>query len=146
MTYIISSPGDGGAGPFSLLQDANLLLFKWVDFHKIYELRLREAAKDKHQPRFARISIEKYFSSFQDVMIVGEPSLMGGDFGEEDERLITRLENTQYDPVGHPGGPPLEDPSGTYPGGLTPSWNTPDRSGPPPSSQEMEIKRSPPNT
>ncbi|VDL93496.1 unnamed protein product, partial [Schistocephalus solidus] len=33
----------------------------------------------------------------QDVMIVGEPTLMGGDFGEDDERLITRLENTQYD-------------------------------------------------
>lgn len=34
---------------------------------------------------------------FQDVMVVGEPSLMGGEFGDEDERLITRLENTQYD-------------------------------------------------
>ncbi|XP_074597873.1 LIM domain-binding protein 2 Chi isoform X2 [Brevipalpus obovatus] len=34
----------------------------------------------------------------QDVMVVGEPSLMGGEFGDEDERLITRLENTQYDP------------------------------------------------
>lgn len=33
----------------------------------------------------------------QDVMVVGEPSLMGGEFGEEDERMITRLENTQYD-------------------------------------------------
>ncbi|CAD1480590.1 unnamed protein product, partial [Heterotrigona itama] len=49
-----------------------------------------------------------------DVMVVGEPSLMGGDFGEEDERVITRLENTQYDatnsldPHSHdtPGGPP----------------------------------------
>lgn len=30
-------------------------------------------------------------------MVVGEPSLMGGEFGDEDERLITRLENTQYD-------------------------------------------------
>ncbi|XP_012141197.2 LIM domain-binding protein 2 Chi isoform X2 [Megachile rotundata] len=50
----------------------------------------------------------------QDVMVVGEPSLMGGDFGDEDERLITRLENTQYDaansldPHSHDtqGGPP----------------------------------------
>ncbi|XP_043460995.1 LIM domain-binding protein 2 isoform X4 [Leptopilina heterotoma] len=50
----------------------------------------------------------------QDVMVVGEPSLMGGEFGDEDERLITRLENTQYDaansldPHSHdtPGGPP----------------------------------------
>ncbi|XP_050984242.1 LIM domain-binding protein 2a isoform X2 [Labeo rohita] len=33
----------------------------------------------------------------QDVMVVGEPTLMGGEFGDEDERLITRLENTQYD-------------------------------------------------
>ena len=30
-------------------------------------------------------------------MVVGEPSLMGGEFGDEDERLITRLENSQYD-------------------------------------------------
>ncbi|KAG5319301.1 LDB2 protein, partial [Pseudoatta argentina] len=50
----------------------------------------------------------------QDVMVVGEPSLMGGEFGDEDERLITRLENTQYDaannldPHSHDasGGPP----------------------------------------
>ncbi|XP_014221769.1 LIM domain-binding protein 2-like isoform X3 [Trichogramma pretiosum] len=50
----------------------------------------------------------------QDVMVVGEPSLMGGEFGDEDERLITRLENTQYDasnsldPHSHEstGGPP----------------------------------------
>jgi LIM domain-binding protein 1 len=35
----------------------------------------------------------------QDVMVVGEPSLMGGEFGDEDERLITRLENNQYDPT-----------------------------------------------
>lgn len=31
-------------------------------------------------------------------MIVGEPSLMGGEMDDEDERFITRLENTQYDP------------------------------------------------
>ncbi|VDD82117.1 unnamed protein product [Mesocestoides corti] len=34
-----------------------------------------------------------------DIMIVGEPTLMGGEFGEDDERLITRLENSQYDPA-----------------------------------------------
>lgn len=34
--------------------------------------------------------------SASDVMVVGEPSIMGGDIGEEDERLITRLEN-QFD-------------------------------------------------
>lgn len=38
-----------------------------------------------------------------DVMIVGEPTLMGGDFGEEDERLITRLENSQFGSSGPPG-------------------------------------------
>lgn len=31
----------------------------------------------------------------QDVMVVGEPSMMGGDFGDGNERMITRLENTQ---------------------------------------------------
>ena len=81
-------------------------------------------------------------------MVVGEPSLMGGEFGEEDERLISRLENSQYDPsgLGHPG-PPLEDPSLLPPS----SWTTPDRGGggllPPPGSLqgEMELKRSPPS-
>lgn len=34
-------------------------------------------------------------------MIVGEPTLMGGEFGDEDERSITRLENTQYDASGN---------------------------------------------
>ena len=31
-------------------------------------------------------------------MIVGEPSLMGGEMEDEDERYITRLENVHYDP------------------------------------------------
>lgn len=31
-----------------------------------------------------------------DVLMVGEPTLMGSDFGEEDERMITRLENNQF--------------------------------------------------
>lgn len=35
----------------------------------------------------------------QDVMLVGEPTLMGGELGDEDERLISRLENTQYKPA-----------------------------------------------
>ena len=30
-------------------------------------------------------------------MVVGEPTLMGGEFGDKDERLIARLENTQYE-------------------------------------------------
>jgi len=41
-------------------------------------------------------------------MIVGEPSLMGGEMDDEDERYITRLENTQYDPntIGSSHHPP----------------------------------------
>lgn len=31
-------------------------------------------------------------------MIVGEPSLMGGEMEDEDERYITRLENVHYEP------------------------------------------------
>ena len=30
-------------------------------------------------------------------MVVGEPSLMGGEFGDEDERLITRLGNAPFE-------------------------------------------------
>ncbi len=87
----------------------------------------------------------------QDAMIVGEPSLMGGDFGEEDERLITRLENSQYDPslchsmdnFGGPGG-------GVMPGGgpgnqPPPAWADRNMSMPP-SSHELEIKQSPPSS
>ncbi|KAG0713469.1 LIM domain-binding protein 2 [Chionoecetes opilio] len=69
-----------------------------------------------------------------DVMVVGEPSLMGGEFGDEDERLITRLENTQYDTAtvedggppqgGGPGGP------GPGPGGPPPFNNSPMTGGP----------------
>lgn len=33
----------------------------------------------------------------QDVLVVGEPSMLGTDFGDENERRITRLENNQYD-------------------------------------------------
>ena len=90
----------------------------------------------------------------QDVMVVGEPSLMGGEFGEEDERLITRLENNQYDPsgVGHPGPQLDTDPVSTFPGsGLQPAWSAPDRGlappPPQPPSQDMpDLKRSPPNS
>jgi hypothetical protein len=35
-------------------------------------------------------------------MVVGEPTLMGGEFGDKDERLIARLENAQYDPTEQP--------------------------------------------
>ncbi|VDP14167.1 unnamed protein product [Onchocerca flexuosa] len=44
----------------------------------------------------------EFFANFplqyQDVMVVGEPSMMGGEYGEEDERTISRVENTQFDP------------------------------------------------
>ena len=39
---------------------------------------------------------KKPFSS-SDVMMVGEPTLMGSEFGDEDERTIQRLENNQFD-------------------------------------------------
>ena len=39
---------------------------------------------------------KKQFSS-SDVMMVGEPTLMGSEFGDEDERTIQRLENVQFD-------------------------------------------------
>ncbi|XP_039252008.2 LIM domain-binding protein 2-like [Styela clava] len=48
-------------------------------------------------------SKKKNFPS--DVMVVGEPSLMGGEFGDEDERMITRLEN-QFEPGTGPGTGP----------------------------------------
>lgn len=86
-------------------------------------------------------------------MVVGEPSLMGGEFGDEDERLITRLENTQYDasansldhdtghgfsdsPLTGPGpGPPQPGPN-TGPN----SWVTAPSSAPPPSGPENDKK------
>lgn len=74
----------------------------------------------------------------QDVMVVGEPSLMGGEFGDEDERLITRLENTQYDAANC-----LEHDPHSF--SDSPSWGgTSDRGGPPqgntPSSQDSDKK------
>ena len=41
-------------------------------------------------------SKKKTFSS-SDVLQVGEPTLMGSEFGDEDERTIQRLENNQFD-------------------------------------------------
>ena len=37
--------------------------------------------------------------------MVGEPTLMGGEFGDEDERLITRLENAQFEQQQQQGQP-----------------------------------------
>lgn len=61
-------------------------------------------------------------------MVVGEPSLMGGEFGDEDERLITRLENTQYD-ASAAAANGLED-GDEFSGGPGPN---PGQGGPPPS-------------
>lgn len=72
-------------------------------------------------------------------MVVGEPSLMGGEFGDEDERLITRLENTQYDGgdvVGGYGGDGAGGgawhPPGDRPGGGGPAAPPPHPDHPPP--------------
>lgn len=82
-------------------------------------------------------------------MVVGEPSLMGGEFGEEDERLISRLENAQYDPAAQAAqaaaqGPMIDDPSGFSgpPGGW--GGGPPPPSGPP-IKLEPDIKKSPKN-
>ena len=60
-------------------------------------------------------------------MVVGEPTLMGGEFGDEDERLITRLENSQFDAAAAAaaglGGP--DGPSGPDSGGSGASLNGP---------------------
>lgn len=67
----------------------------------------------------------------QDVMVVGEPTLMGGEFGDEDERLITRLENTQFDAA---NGVDDEDSFNGSPAlGANSPWN-----GKAPSSQESK--------
>ena len=61
-------------------------------------------------------------------MVVGEPTLMGGEFGDEDERLITRLENSQFDAAAATaaglGGPP-EGSSGPDSSGSGGSLNGP---------------------
>ncbi|XP_021967815.1 LIM domain-binding protein 2 isoform X1 [Folsomia candida] len=82
----------------------------------------------------------------QDVMVVGEPSLMGGEFGDEDERLITRLENSQYDAAAALDTEPFGADS-PLPGGGTNSWPPPPESRPPhgntPTSQDSDNKKSP---
>ena len=120
---------------------------------------------------YAILSTNKIVLFFKDVMVVGEPSLMGGEFGEEDERLISRLENAQYDPAaqaaqaaaqgppppgggpppgppGPPGPPPMMDDT---PGGFGGPGGWPPPSGPPPGppgpilKMEPELKKSPKN-
>ncbi len=68
-------------------------------------------------------------------MVVGEPTLMGGEFGDEDERVITRLENQQFtngDSENHEHLPPGgngSNPPGVGPG---PGPHTPGSQGGPP--------------
>ena len=38
-----------------------------------------------------------------DVLTVGEPSMMGNEYGEQDERQISRVENTAFAGMNHPG-------------------------------------------
>ena len=69
-----------------------------------------------------------------DVMVVGEPTLMGGEFGDEDERLITRLENNQFE-----GGPGAEEDSVEQK--FSPAWAQGDKKTPPSS-----VSGAPPTT
>ncbi|TKC40605.1 hypothetical protein EI555_002172 [Monodon monoceros] len=73
----------------------------------------------------------------QDVMVVGEPTLMGGEFGDEDERLITRLENTQYDAAN--GMDDEEDFTSSPALGNSSPWNSK-----PPATQETKSENPPP--
>uniref|UniRef100_A0A0L8GJW7 LIM interaction domain-containing protein n=1 Tax=Octopus bimaculoides TaxID=37653 RepID=A0A0L8GJW7_OCTBM len=75
--------------------------------HKAYGLNPRDCLKTTLFQKWQRMvappgesALMLQCFSCQDVMVVGEPTLMGGEFGDEDERLITRLENTQYEPNG----------------------------------------------
>ena len=50
--------------------------------------------------RFCIVMMTSFCALLQDVLVVGEPSLMGGEFGDEDERKITRLENSSNNNTG----------------------------------------------
>ncbi|MBZ3887525.1 LIM domain-binding protein 2 [Sciurus carolinensis] len=76
-------------------------------------------------------------SQVPDVMVVGEPTLMGGEFGDEDERLITRLENTQYDAAN--GMDDEEDFNNSPALGNNSPWNSK-----PPATQETKSENPPP--
>lgn len=71
---------------------------------------------------------------------------MGGEFGDEDERLITRLENSQYDATAALDTEPFGADS-PLPGAGTNSWPPPPDSRPPhgntPTSQDSDNKKSP---
>ncbi|XP_022091797.1 LIM domain-binding protein 2-like isoform X2 [Acanthaster planci] len=85
----------------------------------------------------------------EDVMVVGEPSLMGGEFGDEDERLITRLENQQFDSnSGMDNEEDFEAGSGKRPSSSSGpgSWAPADVKPPPPVSQGQDEKATPSNS
>lgn len=58
--------------------------------------RKRKSSSTNNAGNASQGSKKKNFSS-SNVMMVGEPTLMGTEFGEEDERTIQRLENNQFD-------------------------------------------------
>ena len=58
--------------------------------------RKRKSSSTNNANNPAQRSKKKNFSS-SDVLLVGEPTLMGTEFGDEDERTIQRLENNQFD-------------------------------------------------
>jgi len=97
--------------------------------------------KKKNNTSMSPCSTPNFSLTSQDVMVVGEPTLMGGEFGDEDERLITRLENAQYDPtagaangleegdefnsIGGPPGPGSSNNQGSAPIAPSTSWSGP---------------------
>ncbi|KAK7822041.1 hypothetical protein U0070_006590 [Myodes glareolus] len=86
---------------------------------------------------FERFPCNNVSCCSQDVMVVGEPTLMGGEFGDEDERLITRLENTQYDAAN--GMDDEEDFNNSPALGNNSPWNSK-----PPATQETKSENPPP--
>ncbi|CAH1784745.1 unnamed protein product [Owenia fusiformis] len=83
-----------------------------------------------------------------EVMVVGEPTLMGGEFGDEDERLISRLENQQFETNQEGGGTEQSPSAGTTFHNNSPSlahspWNQ-DKKPPPPTSNPTSQAPPPP--
>ncbi|XP_048640189.1 LIM domain-binding protein 2 isoform X2 [Marmota marmota marmota] len=92
------------------------------------------SAGSKKKTPAANLSLS---SQVPDVMVVGEPTLMGGEFGDEDERLITRLENTQFDAAN--GMDDEEDFNNSPALGNNSPWNSK-----PPATQETKSENPPP--
>ncbi|XP_078494712.1 LIM domain-binding protein 2 [Ciona intestinalis] len=58
--------------------------------------RKRKNSSNNNTPHVSQPQKKKGFQT-SEVMMVSEPTLMGCEFGDEDERMITRLENNQFD-------------------------------------------------